>query len=161
MDFEDSIFAILLWMTRPSMLAQILLGNLKQIIVKNQIFHPLMYNNTFYAGADFPRELQKNDLEDLFSVLFCRTIASMLAHVSPRHFKNTTWKSICLDGYVDPNPLEKWIFKICFSVRFSRARQSKQVLLLPIKFTLHGKYLFRWLRLLEPLKKMDLADPFF
>ena len=46
--------------------AQILLGNLKQIIVENQVFHPLMYNNTFYAGADFPRELRKMDLEDSF-----------------------------------------------------------------------------------------------
>ena len=66
MDFENLMFAILLWTTRPSMLAQILLGNLKHIIVENQLFHPLMYNNTFYAGADFPRELRKMDLEDPF-----------------------------------------------------------------------------------------------
>ena len=25
-----------------------------------------MYNNTFYAGFDFPRELKKMDLEDPF-----------------------------------------------------------------------------------------------
>ena len=60
------MFAILLWTTKPPMLAQILRRNLKQIIVENQVFHPLMFYNTFYAGADFPRELRKMDLEDPF-----------------------------------------------------------------------------------------------
>ena len=37
-----------------------------EIAVENQVSHLLMYKNTFYAGADLPRELKKMDLEDQF-----------------------------------------------------------------------------------------------